>query len=81
MFQLLTKKTKREPGEQKRDPLFLFLCQLEWRESHDLNAYQELVAALDDSNEVIRTLAEDMLHRVSPRRRHTPAKNGACDDL
>ena len=50
-----------------RDPLYLFACHLEWRNNRDLTAYQELLAALDDPNEEIRTVAEILLHRSSPR--------------
>jgi len=50
-----------------RDPLYLFACHLEWRNRGDLLAYHELVAALDDPNKEIRTVAEVLLHRSSPR--------------
>ena len=51
----------------ERDPLYLFACHLEWRQIGSLEAYQELVAALDDPNSEIRAVAEDLLHRSSPR--------------
>ena len=49
-----------------RDPLYLFARHLEWRNSKNLAAYQELLAALDDPNEKIRMVAEVLLHRSSP---------------
>jgi len=49
------------------DPLYLFVCHVEWHRRRNLEAYQELVAALDDSDGRIRTIAEMMLHRSSPR--------------
>lgn len=81
MLQTLVTKPELGDAEQERDPLFLFLCQLEWRERHDVSAYQELVAALDDANEEIRALAEDLLRRVSPRRWDTPKRNSGWNDL
>lgn len=50
-----------------RDALFLFVCQLEWHGRQNLVAYQELLAALDDPDGDIRTVAEVLLHRNSPR--------------
>lgn len=50
-----------------RDPLYLFACHLECQNKRNLAAYQELLAALDDPNEEIRTVAEVLLHRSSPR--------------
>jgi hypothetical protein len=50
-----------------RDPLYLFVCHLEWHKKRNLAAYQELLAALDDPNEEIRTVAEMLLHQSSPR--------------
>jgi hypothetical protein len=49
------------------DPVFLFACQLEWRNRRNFGAYQALVAALDDSEKRIRAVAEMLLHRSSPR--------------
>ena len=57
----------------RRDPLYLFACHLEWRNRRNLEAHEELVAALDDHDRDIRQLAELLLHRSSPR---TEAKNG-----
>ena len=50
-----------------RDSLYLFLCHMEWRNRRNLAAYNELVAALDDSEPAIRELAQDLIHRQSPR--------------
>jgi hypothetical protein len=50
-----------------RDPLYLFLCHLEWHTRRNLGAYQELIAALDDNDYSIRMVAEVLLHRISPR--------------
>ena len=49
------------------DPLYLFLCHLEWRRTRNLAAYHELLAALDDTDTDIRVLAEALLHRNSQR--------------
>lgn len=49
------------------DPLYLFACQLEWHRGQNLAAYQELVAALDDSDDRVREVAEMLLRRSSPR--------------
>ena len=51
----------------RRDPLYLFACHVEWGHRQNLEAHQELVAALDDSDQGIRAMAEMMLHRCSPR--------------
>lgn len=59
----------RSPG-LPRDPLYLFACHLEWWHKGKLEAYQELVAALDDDDEDIRIVAETLLHRPSPRPPH-----------
>jgi hypothetical protein len=50
-----------------QDPLYLFACHLEWNHWRNLGAYQALVAALDDSENRIREIAELLLHRISPR--------------
>lgn len=64
---------KRGKLSGERDPLFLFLCHIAWRDRKDIEAYQVLVAALDDSKVEIRELAEHLLHRASPRpRQHGP---------
>jgi len=50
-----------------RDPLYLFACHSAWRLERNLKAYQEILAAMDDCDPSIRTLAEHLLHRASPR--------------
>jgi len=50
-----------------RDELYLFACHLEWHTRRSLVAYQELLAALDDPDRDIRTVAAVLLHRNSPR--------------
>jgi hypothetical protein len=57
------------------DPLYLFVCHVQWHKRRNLEAYQELVAALDDSDGRIRTIAEMMLHRSSPRPRRKLREN------
>ena len=52
----------------RRNPVYLFACHLEWCNQGRLDAYQELVAALDDPDKEIRSVAENLLHRSSPRR-------------
>lgn len=52
-----------------RDPLFLFVCHLEWHSGQNLAAYEELLAALDDPDQQIRVVAEVLLQRSSPRPR------------
>ncbi len=54
-------------SSHERDPLYLFACHLEWHQERNLKAYQELVAALDDTNPEIRAVAEGLLNRRSPR--------------
>lgn len=51
-----------------RNPVYLFACHLEWCSKGRLDAYEELVAALDDPDAEIRSVAENLLHRSSPRR-------------
>ena len=55
-------------NDRHRDPLYLFLCHLEWHKRENLAAYQELLTALDDNDYAIRIIAEMLLHRNSPRR-------------
>jgi hypothetical protein len=59
-----------------RDLLYLFACHVEWSRRQSLGAHQELVAALDDSDQAIRALAEMMLHRYSPRPRPKRERRG-----
>ena len=54
-----------------RDPLYLFICHLEWHRRRNLAAYQDLVAALDDRDSDVRSVAEALLHRSSPHREPT----------
>ena len=56
---------------RKRDPLYLFACKIEWRNHCNLTAFQELLAALDDPSEETRLIAESLLGRPSPRRKHS----------
>lgn len=51
----------------QRSPLYLFACHLEWQQARNLEAYKDLVAALDHPDEDIRQVAESLLHRSSPR--------------
>jgi len=51
----------------KHDPLYLFVCHLDWQFQRNLAAYQGLVSALDDSDNRIREIAEMLVHRSSPR--------------
>jgi hypothetical protein len=55
------------PGNH--DPLYLFACHLEPQPWRNLGGHQALVAALDDSDQRIRMIAEMLLHRSSPRPR------------
>lgn len=48
------------------DPLYLFARHLEWRAGGSIDAYQDLVAALDDPNKDIRAVAEMLVRRSSP---------------
>lgn len=50
-----------------RDALYLFACHVEWRGRQSLAAYQELLAALDDPNCEIRSVAEVLLRRNALR--------------
>ena len=52
----------------RRNPLYLFACHVEWCSKGRVDAYQELIAALDDPDADIRRVAENLLHRSSPRR-------------
>ena len=78
---------KRDPESEEhqairsRDTLFLFACHLEWRDNRDVKAYQELLAALDDPNEDIRSVAENLLHRASPRPQREGPANPIWGDL
>ena len=51
---------------KQNDPLYLFLCQLEWRRTRNLAAYQELLAARDAADPDIRVVAEALLRDTHP---------------
>lgn len=73
------KSVNTERATALRDPLYLFACHLEWRNRRDVKAYEELVAALDDPNEISRSVAAHLLsRRDSPcpeqRERQAPSK-------
>jgi hypothetical protein len=59
--------SKRSAVAGNHDPLYLFGCHLDRQYRRNLGAYQALVAALDDSDQRIRPIAEMLLHRSSPR--------------
>ncbi len=63
--------TKLSENVGRRDPLYLFACHLEWRRQGNMTAYQELLAALDDCDSDVRSVAEALLHRTSPYREPT----------
>jgi hypothetical protein len=54
-------------NNEHRDALYLFACHVEWRTNQSPVEYQELVAAIDDHDCYIRTLAEELLARRSTR--------------
>ena len=45
------------------DPLYLFACHAEWRRNRNFRMLQELLAALDDTDEETRFIAESLLSR------------------
>jgi hypothetical protein len=47
--------------------LYLFACHVEWCTKQSLVEYDELLAAMDDHDCDIRTLAEELLTRSSSR--------------
>ena len=59
--------SKRSAMAGNHDPLYLFACYLESHHRRNLGGHQALVAALDDSDQRIRVIAETLLHRSSPR--------------
>jgi hypothetical protein len=59
--------SKRSAMEGRHDPLYLFACHLESHQWRNLGGHQALVAALDDSDQRTRVVAEMLLHRSSPR--------------
>jgi len=52
---------------ETRDALYLFACHVEWRTKQSLVEYKELLAAIDDHDCCIRTLAEELLTRSSSK--------------
>jgi len=61
-----------------RDPLYLFTCDLEWRNYKNVRALEELLAALESPNEVERLVAESLLSRLSDVAVHTPIQMTAA---
>ena len=53
--------------EETRDALYLFACHAEWCTKQSLAEYNELLAAIDDHDCYIRTLAEELLTRSLSR--------------
>ena len=51
--------------KETRDALYLFACHVEWCTKQSLVEYKELLAAIDDHDGYIRTLAEELLTRSS----------------
>ena len=52
---------------EHRDALYLFACHVEWYTKQSLVEYKELLAAIDDHDCYIRTVAEELLTRNSSR--------------
>jgi hypothetical protein len=59
--------SKRSAMAGNHDPLYLFACHLESHHWRNLGGHQALVAALDDSDQRIRVIAEMLLQRGLPR--------------
>jgi hypothetical protein len=59
--------SKRSTTAGNHDPLYLFACHLDWQHRRNFAAYQALIAALDDSDNRIREIAEMLVHSSSPR--------------
>jgi hypothetical protein len=59
--------SKRSATTGNHDPLYLFACHLESHHRRNLGGHQALVAALGDSDQNIRVIAEMLLQRGSPR--------------
>jgi hypothetical protein len=51
---------------EARDALYLFACHVEWCTKQSLVEYNELLAAMDDHDEYICTLAKELVTRSSP---------------
>jgi hypothetical protein len=54
-------------NNEHRDPLYLFACYIECRRKRNAAAYDELMAALHDSNGDTRVLAEVLRSQTSQR--------------
>ena len=54
-------------SNRTRDALYLFACHVEWCTKQSPVEYKELLAAIDDLDCYIRTLAEELLTRSSSR--------------
>jgi hypothetical protein len=52
---------------ETRDALYLFACHVEWCTKQSLVEYKVLLAAINDHDCYIRTLAEELLTRSSSR--------------
>lgn len=52
---------------QALDGTYLFACHLAWQQEGALWGYEELVRALDAPDEEVRSIAEALLQRRSPR--------------
>jgi hypothetical protein len=50
--------------KETRDALYLFACHVEWRTKQSLVEYKELLAAMDDHDDYICTLAEELVTRT-----------------
>jgi hypothetical protein len=57
-----------------RDPLYLFLCHLEWRKYRHVAEYNQLLAALDEANPAVRQLAQSLIQPSSRRPRDREAR-------
>jgi hypothetical protein len=57
----------RSKNNEHRDALYLFACHVEWCTKQSLVEYNELLAAMDDHDCYIRTLAEELATRSSSR--------------
>jgi hypothetical protein len=55
---------------ETRDALYLFACHVEWCTKQSLVEYNELLAAMDDDDCYICTLAEELVTRSSSRPRY-----------
>ncbi len=64
----IMERKSRHASSLRRNPVYLFACHVEWCSKGRVDAYQELIAALDDPDDGIRRVAENLLHRSSPRR-------------